>query len=106
MSQIEDFVAEAVNINVPFNYPVTGVCAFTHKDGIHAKVGNSQLQSYILKVHVTNTKFAGYPCQPLYIRDHQPGRLRYEPIRTLHVAPHWMERHQESRRAARLEDDR
>ncbi|KAI1256282.1 Saccharopine dehydrogenase [Eutypa lata] len=37
LKEIEDFVAEAVNINVPFNNPVTGVCAFTHKAGIHAK---------------------------------------------------------------------
>ena len=30
-------VAEAVEINIPFNNPVTGFCAFTHKAGIHAK---------------------------------------------------------------------
>ena len=36
--QIENFVAEAVQINVPFNNPITGFCAFTHKAGIHAKV--------------------------------------------------------------------
>lgn len=30
-------VAEAVEINVPFNNPITGFCAFTHKAGIHAK---------------------------------------------------------------------
>jgi homocitrate synthase len=30
-------VAEAVAINTPFNNPITGFCAFTHKAGIHAK---------------------------------------------------------------------
>ncbi|KAF4951820.1 hypothetical protein FGADI_7190 [Fusarium gaditjirri] len=37
LKKIEDFVAECVEINVPFNNPVTGFCAFTHKAGIHAK---------------------------------------------------------------------
>ena len=37
MPQIEDLVAEAVEINTPFNNPITGFCAFTHKAGIHAK---------------------------------------------------------------------
>jgi hypothetical protein len=36
-SQIEDMVAEAVEVNTPFNNPITGFCAFTHKAGIHAK---------------------------------------------------------------------
>lgn len=30
-------VADAVQISVPFNNPITGFCAFTHKAGIHAK---------------------------------------------------------------------
>ena len=30
-------VAEMVQVNVPFNNPVTGFCAFTHKAGIHQK---------------------------------------------------------------------
>lgn len=37
LKEIEDFVAANVQVNVPFNNPVTGVCAFTHKAGIHAK---------------------------------------------------------------------
>ncbi|KAM0447553.1 hypothetical protein ACHAO4_008880 [Trichoderma viride] len=37
LKAIEDFVAETVEINVPFNNPITGFCAFTHKAGIHAK---------------------------------------------------------------------
>ena len=34
---IENLVAEAVEVNIPFNNPITGFCAFTHKAGIHAK---------------------------------------------------------------------
>ncbi|KAI9714993.1 MAG: Saccharopine dehydrogenase [Chrysothrix sp. TS-e1954] len=37
LKEVEDLVADAVEINVPFNNPVTGFCAFTHKAGIHAK---------------------------------------------------------------------
>ncbi|KAK0948781.1 homocitrate synthase lys21, partial [Friedmanniomyces endolithicus] len=37
LKDIEDLVAEAVEINIPFNNPITGFCAFTHKAGIHAK---------------------------------------------------------------------
>jgi homocitrate synthase len=37
LRQIEELVAEAVQIQIPFNNYVTGYCAFTHKAGIHAK---------------------------------------------------------------------
>lgn len=37
IKDIEDLVAEAVAVNIPFNNPITGFCAFTHKAGIHAK---------------------------------------------------------------------
>ncbi|KAK4665660.1 homocitrate synthase lys21 [Podospora pseudopauciseta] len=37
LKELEDLVAEAVQINTPFNNPITGFCAFTHKAGIHAK---------------------------------------------------------------------
>lgn len=37
LKEIEDIVAEAVEINIPFNNYITGFCAFTHKAGIHAK---------------------------------------------------------------------
>lgn len=35
--EIENYVSEIVNIQVPFNNYITGYCAFTHKAGIHAK---------------------------------------------------------------------
>ncbi|KAJ4329249.1 homocitrate synthase lys21 [Fusarium piperis] len=34
---LEDLVADHVQINIPFNNPVTGFAAFSHKAGIHAK---------------------------------------------------------------------
>lgn len=37
LKELETLVADAVEINIPFNNPVTGFCAFTHKAGIHAK---------------------------------------------------------------------
>ncbi|KAL5363293.1 HMGL-like-domain-containing protein [Aspergillus floccosus] len=37
IKDLEDLVAEAVQINIPFNNYITGFCAFTHKAGIHAK---------------------------------------------------------------------
>ncbi|CAH0015216.1 unnamed protein product [Clonostachys rhizophaga] len=37
LKALETLVADAVEINIPFNNPVTGFCAFTHKAGIHAK---------------------------------------------------------------------
>jgi len=37
LREIENLVAEAVEVSIPFQNPVTGYCAFTHKAGIHAK---------------------------------------------------------------------
>ncbi|OUM55022.1 hypothetical protein BVG19_g4497 [[Candida] boidinii] len=37
LRDIENLVADAVQVNIPFNNPITGFCAFTHKAGIHAK---------------------------------------------------------------------
>lgn len=34
IKEIEDLVAEAVQVNIPFNNPITGFCAFTHKAGM------------------------------------------------------------------------
>ncbi|KAI9734708.1 MAG: Saccharopine dehydrogenase [Claussenomyces sp. TS43310] len=36
LKDIEDLVAQAVEINILFNNYITGFCAFTHKAGIHA----------------------------------------------------------------------
>ncbi|GMM29224.1 hypothetical protein DAMA08_019400 [Martiniozyma asiatica (nom. inval.)] len=35
--EIENLIAEIVQVNIPFNNPITGFCAFTHKAGVHAK---------------------------------------------------------------------
>ena len=37
LRDIENLIAEAVSVQVPFNNYITGYCAFTHKAGIHAK---------------------------------------------------------------------
>ncbi|KAA8905342.1 HMGL-like-domain-containing protein [Sphaerosporella brunnea] len=37
LKELENLVAEAVEVNIPFNNYITGFCAFTHKAGIHAK---------------------------------------------------------------------
>jgi homocitrate synthase len=37
LRDIENLVADAVQVQVPFNNYITGYCAFTHKAGIHAK---------------------------------------------------------------------
>lgn len=37
LRDVENIVAEAVDVTVPFNNYITGYCAFTHKAGIHAK---------------------------------------------------------------------
>ncbi|SCU99145.1 LAFA_0G22254g1_1 [Lachancea sp. 'fantastica'] len=49
---IENLVAEAVEVNIPFNNPITGFCAFTHKAGIHAKAILANPSTYeILNPH-------------------------------------------------------
>jgi homocitrate synthase len=37
LRDLENLVAESVQVQVPFNNYITGYCAFTHKAGIHAK---------------------------------------------------------------------
>jgi homocitrate synthase len=37
IKKLEDLVADAVAVNIPFNNPITGFCAFTHKAGTYAK---------------------------------------------------------------------
>jgi len=37
LREIENYVADCVNIQVPFNNYITGYCAFSHKAGIHVK---------------------------------------------------------------------
>jgi homocitrate synthase len=37
LKDLEELVADLVEVNIPFNNYITGFCAFTHKAGIHAK---------------------------------------------------------------------
>ena len=43
---IENYVADKVSVQVPFNNYVTGYCAFTHKAGIHAKAILNNPETY------------------------------------------------------------
>jgi homocitrate synthase len=52
LRDVENLVAEAVQIQVPFNNYITGYCAFTHKAGIHAKAILNNPSTYeILNPH-------------------------------------------------------
>lgn len=46
LKDIEELVAQAVEVNIPFNNYITGFCAFTHKAGIHAKAILSNPSTY------------------------------------------------------------
>ena len=37
LRDLENLVADAVQVQVPFNNYITGYCSFTHKAGVHAK---------------------------------------------------------------------
>jgi len=46
LRDIENYVAEKVNVQIPFNNYITGFCAFTHKAGIHAKAILNNPETY------------------------------------------------------------
>lgn len=46
IKDIENLVAEAVQVNIPFNNPITGFTAFSHKAGIHSKAILSNPSTY------------------------------------------------------------
>lgn len=46
LRDIENYVADKVSVQVPFNNYVTGYCAFTHKAGIHAKAILNNPETY------------------------------------------------------------
>jgi homocitrate synthase len=46
LHDIDHMVARLVGVDVPFNSPVTGFCAFTHKAGIHAKAVLNEPSTY------------------------------------------------------------
>lgn len=50
LRDVENIVADAVEVTIPFNNYITGYCAFTHKAGIHAKAILNNPETYeILK---------------------------------------------------------
>ncbi|MBI4788682.1 MAG: homocitrate synthase [Chloroflexi bacterium] len=46
LRKIDEMIAEMVGIGIPFNNYITGVTAFTHKAGIHAKAILNQPETY------------------------------------------------------------
>eukprot|EP01135_Chromosphaera_perkinsii_P011183 Nk52_evm10s2356 gene=Nk52_evmTU10s2356 len=46
IAELERFVAECVQVSVPFNNCITGSAAFTHKAGVHAKAMLKNADSY------------------------------------------------------------
>ncbi|KAL4880644.1 hypothetical protein BJY04DRAFT_228275 [Aspergillus karnatakaensis] len=46
IKDVEDLVAEAVEVNIPFNNPITGFCAFTHKSGLYKKAILNEPSTY------------------------------------------------------------
>jgi len=46
LRDIENYVADRVNVQIPFNNYITGFCAFTHKAGIHAKAILNNPETY------------------------------------------------------------
>lgn len=46
LRKIDEMIAEMVGIGIPFNNYITGVTAFTHKAGVHAKAILNQPETY------------------------------------------------------------
>ncbi len=46
LRKIDDMIAKMVGVGIPFNNYITGVTAFTHKAGIHAKAILNQPETY------------------------------------------------------------
>ena len=46
LREVENLIAEIVGIQVPFNNTITGITAFTHKAGVHAKAVLNNPETY------------------------------------------------------------
>lgn len=46
LRDVENLVADIVGVQVPFNNPITGITAFTHKAGIHTKAVLNSPETY------------------------------------------------------------
>ena len=52
LRELDNMVAEMVGVDIPFNNYITGITAFTHKAGIHAKAVLNNPETYeILDPH-------------------------------------------------------
>lgn len=64
LKDIEDLVAQAVEVNIPFNNYITGFCAFTHKSGIHSKaiLNNPSTYEIINPADFGMTRYIHFAC--------------------------------------------
>ncbi|EEY17935.1 homocitrate synthase [Verticillium alfalfae VaMs.102] len=63
LKDLENLVADAVQINISFNNPITGFCAFTHKAGILAKAILNNPSTYEV---LNPSDFGLFRCQGVY----------------------------------------
>ena len=67
LRELENVVAEAVGIQVPFNNPITGFCALC--------VAHAHLDALTSQHPQGRHSRQGHPCQSLDVRDPQPAGL-------------------------------
>jgi HMGL-like len=83
LRDLENIVAEAVNVSIPFNNYITGYCAFTHKVHPPLNAVTNVLGWYPRQSHLG---------QSLDIRDPRSRRLWTNPIRAHRLSSHGLER--------------
>jgi len=102
LKEIEDLVADKVEVNVPFNNYITGFSAFTHKAGIHAKaiLANPSTYEIIDPADVSRPLSNVIGIELMYMI------VWYETICSLCFTSDWVERNQISSRTARTRNVR
>lgn len=55
LREIENYVADLVEVQIPFNNYITGFSAFTHKAGIHAKAILNNPSTYEVFIFFENS---------------------------------------------------
>ncbi|KAK0547760.1 homocitrate synthase lys21 [Tilletia horrida] len=80
LREVENIVADAVQVQVPFNNYVTGYCAFTHKAGIHAKAILANPSTYEILRRLTFLPLPALAAAPAYDPAEDFGMSRYVSI--------------------------
>ena len=97
LKEIEEMVAEAVQVNIPFNNPITGFSSFTHKAGIHAKVERS-FENVVQYLLTDDNVWKGDFGESEHVRNYRPCWVRHEALcalleqvdrLALHQEPSW-----------------